>query len=606
MMKFLPALLIFLMLLSGCSTIPPGEEHSGEMAAVTMAESDGTGTALEGFSLGELYCYPLGEWEEAWLFSMRKDRLLMIRTEGDYTLLSLLEGKTPAIGAETTLPFSLNPGKGGLAVWEDGISCYDPLRKETVVLDGALKEVFRIPGPKEQVGFPLLSEDGTSLYYCTPDAIRVLEQSTGVSRILKQTDCTGMRLTGLCMGGDYLSCEVWGEDGSSSFLISTDTGENRYINREGKQIIGTEDCFYATEFGCGVFGHPDGKLMALYPRQTSGEIYFLRDHHAAVTRTLEKEGNATLEYYDLASGIRRGAVNVPEVCVSQGNYTYWMGAVWFLGMDSGTALYRWDPMETPTGDPAVYTDAYYPRETPDREGLARCEAYARELETTYGLRICLCQTLQPEGYVLEEEHHVPQLLRTLQLLEHCLSQYPPGFVQTVEERFEGLSVCLVRSILEKETGEERDGLQFWNGNQAVIALAVGSSAEGAFYHQFCHLVDTVVLNESSAYDTWQSLNPTGFRYDYSYIANRSRNSTAYLQPANRSFVDMFSMSYPREDRARIMEYAMLTGNIELFRSETMQQKLRTICLGIRDAFDLKKSEETFLWEQYLRNPISVK
>jgi len=605
MMKFLPALLILLMLLSGCGAVPPGQEPSRETADAEKTGSAGTELALEGTLWNELCCYPVGDWE-AELFSMGDDRLLLIRSEGDHTLLTLLEGEAPVITAETTLSFPLMSEKGGLARWEEGISCFDPLRKETVVLDSSLKEVFRIPEPKNLVGSPLLSRDGTALYYCTPDAIRVLERSTGVSRILKKTDCAGMKLTGLWVEGGYLFCETVAESGSKSFLVSTRTGETRYIDREGKPILGTEAAFYAEEPGCGVFGHPDGELFALYPRQASGQICFLPENHAALTLSPGRGDTVILEYYDLTTGLRVGKVTIPQSRVIPGKAVGRMGEVWFLGADEirgGTALYRWDPQAMPTGDPTVYTDAYFTREHPDREGLARCETYARELEEAYGIRIRLFEEavrLLPEGYLPEEEHHAPQLMRTLQLLEHGLSQYPPGFVQTVESRFEGITVCLFRNIREKETGERRDGLQFWNGNHAVIALAVGSSAEGAFYHQFCHLVDTVVLNESSAYDTWSSLNPTGFSYDYSYTANRSRNSTAYLQEANRSFVDMFSTSYPREDRARIMEYAMLPGNDDLFHSETMQRKLHTLCLGIREAFGLETSEEVFLWEQYLR------
>ena len=63
------------------------------------------------------------------------------------------------------------------------------------------------------------------------------------------------------------------------------------------------------------------------------------------------------------------------------------------------------------------------------------------------------------------------------------------------------------------------------------------------------------------------------------------------------------MSYPKEDRARIMEYAMRAGNESCFESETMQKKLRQLCLGIRKAFDLETSSESFFWEQYLKQPL---
>ena len=59
------------------------------------------------------------------------------------------------------------------------------------------------------------------------------------------------------------------------------------------------------------------------------------------------------------------------------------------------------------------------------------------------------------------------------------------------------------------------------------------------------------------------------------------------------------MSYPTEDRARILEYAANPGNEALFVPPVMQQKLRRICQGIREAFSLTDDPDTFLWEQYL-------
>jgi hypothetical protein len=36
----------------------------------------------------------------------------------------------------------------------------------------------------------------------------------------------------------------------------------------------------------------------------------------------------------------------------------------------------------------------------------------------------------------------------------------------------------------------------------------------------------------------------------------------------------------------------------------MQNKLRTLCQGIREAFKLQDYPEPFLWEQYLHEPLT--
>ena len=48
------------------------------------------------------------------------------------------------------------------------------------------------------------------------------------------------------------------------------------------------------------------------------------------------------------------------------------------------------------------------------------------------------------------------------------------------------------------------------------------------------------------------------------------------------------MSFEKEDRARIMEYAMTPGHEDLFQSPYMQAKLRQLCLGIREAFGMAR------------------
>ena len=64
------------------------------------------------------------------------------------------------------------------------------------------------------------------------------------------------------------------------------------------------------------------------------------------------------------------------------------------------------------------------------------------------------------------------------------------------------------------------------------------------------------------------------------------------------------MSFPKEDRARIFEYALLPGNREVFTPERMQSKLLAVCTGIREAYGLKNDSRIFPWEQYLKNPLA--
>lgn len=97
---------------------------------------------------------------------------------------------------------------------------------------------------------------------------------------------------------------------------------------------------------------------------------------------------------------------------------------------------------------------------------------------------------------------------------------------------------------------QANGVQFFQGGNAYITLALGQYAQRALYHEMYHVMETRLLTDSAAFDRWDALNPADFAYDYDYTANAARQADQYLQPETRSFIDRYSMSFPKEDRAR--------------------------------------------------------
>ena len=138
------------------------------------------------------------------------------------------------------------------------------------------------------------------------------------------------------------------------------------------------------------------------------------------------------------------------------------------------------------------------------------------------------------------------------------------------------------------------GVHFWNDGSGYLAVVADDSLEQNLYHELFHAIDSYVMAESILYDNWPDLNPPD------YINNQFREDYQYLEEENRAFIDMYSMSYPKEDRARIFEYAMMEGNESYFQSAIMQAKLKILCKGIREAFKLKKYTQPLIWEQYLK------
>lgn len=614
MKKILSALLCCL-LLSGCAAeIPEPEAPVPATTSVTEPVPAGyydPNSLLEAATNGAVRCYPLRDVHCSSMLTMDKNILLIAASEYS-SELTLLAGEDLHPAGKLHISSWLSRDVHSLHRWEKGISFYEEGTGQTLVLDNSLQLVDSIDAPEGLIGEPILSFDRRTLYYCTADSLRALELETGISRCLKEMDYPYQVLAGLHQKDTVLECTY--RDGgidSRTMFLSTDTGATLYTLYSEPDFYSHGDCYYTeyTESSAHfrLFGNADSQARSLnLPQNTL--CYFLPEDNAAVTMESHDGTGILLNYYDLDSGLRTAALTLPTDTFPWAFCTYADGKVCFLNYDreyEAQVLHIWDTARSPVTDEHCYTSLHYTREDPDTEGLAACRAYAEEIGNRYGIEVLIhkeAAAVEPFDYDLEYEHLVGVLKRELELLDRNLSRYPEGFLPTLASRFDGITICIVRSLTgtaEAGSLDSADGIQFLQNYRAYIALAAPANTEYALYHELCHLIDTMVISESSAYDRWDELNPDGFSYDYDYIANKTRNSSAYLQEHNRSFIDTYSMSFPKEDRARIMEYAMTEGNELYFQSPTMQAKLKLLCEGIREAFGLRKSPETFRWEQYL-------
>ncbi len=618
-MKRILLFLLCLFLLCGCgshteaeATLPIQTEPSEVTEPTGYYDPE---ASLDTQPAGAIRCYPMKDTPVSGILALG-DTIVLFDSDASSTVLTALSGEEMVLVATRELGCSIFPEDPCLRRWERGISYYDPIARETVVLDKQLREVSRISAPEGLTGTPLLSYDRSTLYYCTDTTLRALNLEKGISRVLKEMAYDYQDLFTLLLDDTVAVCTI--ADGSrwQALYISTETGA---ILEQRSDMVVAESSgqrYYASipdsTMVSQVFGTAEGQVRCLQPKEDAISNHFLPDTFGLLSLSSTEGGCITLDYYDLDSCLRNASITIP------GSPMLWSfrntddGCIWFLHHtdSSGITLCCWTPTRSPTNDNTFYGGTYYNEESPDVEGLAACEAYAREIGEKYGIEVLIYRDavqVQPWDYDLEYEYQVPVIQRELELLDRNLSRYPDGFVSTLAQCFDGLSICIVRSLNgtpESGSLDTADGIQFLDGYWAYIALAAPRNTEYALYHEMCHLIDTMVLGESGAYDRWDELNPKSFEYDYDYIANQSRDGSAYLQDINRSFIDTYSMSFPKEDRARIMEYAMTEGNESYFTSTTMQAKLRLLCEGIREAFKLKKSPETFLWEQYLNTSLA--
>ena len=608
---FIPLLCV--LLLCGCAAQSP-DVPDAPAATEPLPSLSGSDVFSEPIEEKGLLSYPL-ESPSLGILPMESGLLLFYEQDGD-TLLTLVDPDSCEILHRYTASGILTPDNFTLQQLEGGLSWFDGQNHQTIVLDPSAREVLRIPAPSDLLGAPLLSSDRKTLYYCTSSAIRALDLDSGISRILKETAYPVQGLSGLLMEDSLLQFSITDHDGSQRTLfVSSQTGQLQGQWEGTVTMASTADSYgailhsgSAQQF---VFGSGEDAAMTLLPRQADAAYYPLPLHHRAVTVSQEPAG-ACLELYDLNTGRRTAALTLPGSVRPHHITEAADGSIWLLSRSEETlcdSLLYWDPEAHATADPICYTTRLYSRENPDYDGLAACSLYAQEIGEKYGIEVLIYKdavAVQPWDYRLEYEYRTSVLQRELEALDARLGNYPPGFLQTLAEKFTALKICIIHSAHGTEAAETPqavNGVQFWDGYDAYILLPTCFDTEYGLYHELCHLMETVVLTNSTAYDQWERLNPDGFQYSGSYSAH-DPEAESWLQPGKEAFVDTYSMSYPKEDRARIMEYAMTDGHGELFRSPILQAKLLRLCTGIREAFGLEDSPERFLWEQYLSEPLA--
>ena len=569
---------------------------------------------LEAETCGGVKVFPLGMKHVRDVRFLRDSVLVFSGGDNDTTITQLC-GDTLYPEKSFTLDTYLYAGD--FRFHQNSISFFHPEEGTTQILSLPLQHIRTIDAPEGLVGTPLLSQDQSTLFYCTSDTVRALDLHSGISRLLKEVSCQSMTIGGTYLQDTVIQVQLTDSYGLWRFLyLSAEDG--RILWEDSGELM-LWDCdtgyfasYYEGTFPTQLFGSSKDDTRQLHPLHPDASCFYLPDTFSVVTTAYTGEAQV-LDFYDLASGKRTSSLSFPVDhyihSVTQGE----AGTVYFLRYEESygcDVLYRWDPAMTLTGDAAIYTTDYHSAEAPDYAGLEECRVYAESLTEKHGVDILIYKdaaAIEPTDYHLEPEHNVTVIRRELEFLDRHLSNYPEGFLKTLSDHFDGIRICIVKSLNgSAETGslEEAAGIQFWSGYTAHIALAAHMDTEYSLYHELCHLIDSVVLTESTAYDRWDTLNPKDFAYDNDYVVNISRDGSAYLQPGSQSFIDTYSMSYPKEDRARIMEYAMTSGNEHYFESRAMQKKLLTLCQGIRDAFGLKKSPETFLWEQYLTTSLA--
>lgn len=612
-MKRWLGVLLLLCMLCGCSdTTPQTQDRQTEPPTEEVTEAPTVlglydhGNPVEMETLGAVRAFNLLAREDCTGIAPMGNDILLFQEDR----LTLLLDPWLTEYTSVEIPGLPTPDSGLVQVKSDGVAYYDRASGNIVFLGSNLRETMRLHLPEDIVGDAWLDKDWDVVYYCTETDIRVLDMKTGVSRLLKEQGALSHTITGVLLNDQFLRCTAVQADGTEkTVLLSTQTGEKVYEGDCLDSLVGPADNYFiqleqeiVAEW---IFGTVTGEPQNLCTAQEADAYWVLWEDSCVITARYTDAG-AQLEVYRLDSGLRSAEVVLTGVQQLEDVWVTEEGTLW---LRSGSTIFRWTPQQSPTDDEKVYTAPRYTREQPDEEGLAAVQTQVSALEQKYGVELLIWNEaldVTPWDYTFETEFVPRAYERSIALLDQIMANFPENFFLQAAERSANakLTIVLVRGIYgsaEMGTLASAEGVQYWgNDGNVYIALRTGKQLERYFYHEMGHLVDTKVLSNSTACYEWDKLNPPGFQYDGDYILNASRQDTQYLQEADRWFIDMYSMSFAVEDRARILEYASLPGNASYFTSATMQQKLLRVCTGIREAFGLTDDPRSFIWEQYLQ------
>ena len=613
MKRWMIWLLILVLALSGCTTDEPNNTVQGTQPGATGQQPTNppvslyvSNSALEKQTGGAVQVYACEGGEITGIGTMGSD-MVVYTYDGERTTITRVSAQNGTVRASTQRNGRITGSDSSTGAVDNKLAYYDKDRNCYVILDGTFLEIDRVPVAEGMAGLPVVSSDLTTAYYCTGTEIRGLDLHSKIARLVRQLNVQQLQMEGLLMSDTVLQCIVTDADGKRfTAFYSAENGQSLGKDDSLTQIESGKDGYLLRRMDATVeevlVGGKEGKLQSFFPEDAANELYVLPGISAAA-----EVGNSTIAVYELAGGNALGKVNLAGISeirfpVEDPSGEY----IWFCATDPQTRenmLCRWD-YDAAGADEVVRTGVRHTVQNPDTAGLAECEALAKQIGEKYYVTILLGDlTVEPGDYSFVPEYQVSAYRKALEALDKAMARFPEDFFYIVGTPSETakLQISLVRRLVPNsyDVPQADGGLQYWIGESAYIALEVGPDVERNFYHELCRAMDTYVYANTSQYDLWSTKNPEGFQYDGNYDVYQTHEGSPYLEGENRAFIDAYSMTYAHEDRATVMEYALLDGCEEYFQSEIMQHKLTVLCRAIRRAFGWRYYEGTFPWEQYL-------
>ncbi|MBO5837391.1 MAG: hypothetical protein J6Q92_05815 [Oscillospiraceae bacterium] len=598
MKKKILGILLFALLLSGCAGRENSETDSTAQTEKARPKLWIVSGAVEQQTKGAVRQYDMAGKTFLDMFIM--DGQLVLMDNREQTGLMTLSGPEGEQSCDADLGLQL-PQHSGYQALQDGFVYYNPETNQAVFLDLRLQRTDSVSLPKDLEGTPLFSPDGNTVFYCVGQQIRAYDMDNKLQRLVKSHTCEKQTLLDIYLEGKLISCRTEDASGNTQVIyISTETGQTVAMGDVLKKLWTCGDNFFALHMDGVVerklFGKSGDKAkeLSLY----TGQMEAVLELESVLQWVRSSEGKLELSLYNLKSGKKNAGVTIenagtPKQFLADGKN----GCIWMLlESDNGDVLLRWDvkAQASAVKGGSSYISAMRTEKAPDETGLEACQKRVDKLNKKYDVQIRIWKSAAkyPKGYKLKAEYQVPAINQCLDKIEAVLKKMPENFLYKSAKT--KIRICIVRSIDGKV-----DATQCWYDKDAFMVLSSGVDIEAELLKGIGGVLDVHVLGNSSRFDYWYKTLPEGFAF-----GEENTYSDSFLTGEGRAFVDKESMESAPVDRSHIFWQAMLADNAEMFKPKLMQSKLKTLCRGIREAWDWEDETQVFPWEQYLSKPLA--
>lgn len=569
----------------------------------------------------------------------KDDILTVYQIENGKNYIARFNPFTMVQEARTELPEGMYVEEGVYVMPDGSVAVCNQMSGQVYLMDEELLEYDRISVGQTEAWVSYISQDLKHIFYMDYDAVYSYNTETEDKVTLYENNDSENKYGSLLGVYEEDNCALIEEmeDGNSVCrLIRSDTGETvQSYEADIRKLEAAEDFYMAycdvdglTEL---VFGNEGGngpKMLFFTDYDEYSYRYADVENGIVISQTERRvagERQAVLNFYRLDTGMKQYELTVPLLDMEfiSGYVTYLKNkniVVFGLQGEDNGGIYVWDLLaeQSMSADENCYVCDWQGQNPADEEEMELLRTRAQEIGERYGVEIYIGDDVEEcavDIYEYVETDNVVRISQALSILDRTLARYPSGMLAQLDDDYGSvLRIYLAGGILPADATaiDTAVGVQNTLQDDTHLVLDINSvyDYEITICHEIFHAIENHLNMTGTAWmedDVWNSYNPPDFLYDYDYITNQDSVDFSYVvgntgQEEQVYFIDVYSKSFPHEDRARIMEYAMMEEKMETgyFEYEVIKNKLTYISGRIRDGFDTTGWPEVTDWEVWIQ------